>query len=61
MGLEGDLKGDYFPLHGNRSYAAKPNGMSLEKEEELRSNGNLFQVSKCLTINLRIYRYGISN
>merc|ERR1711868_299389 len=43
MGLEGDLKGDYFPLHGNRSYAAKPNGMSLEKEEELRSNGNLFQ------------------
>ena len=45
MGLEGDLKGDYFPLHGNRSYAAKPTGMSLEKEEELRSNGNLFQVS----------------
>merc|ERR1711962_531054 len=43
MGLEGDLKGDYFPLHGNRSYAAKPNGMSLEKEEELRSRGNLFQ------------------
>merc|ERR1711868_318958 len=43
MGLEGELKGDYFPLHGNRSYAAKPNGMSLEKEEELRSNGNLFQ------------------
>merc|ERR1712060_781916 len=43
MGLEGDLKGDYFPLHGNRSFAAKPNGMSLEKEEELRSNGNLFQ------------------
>merc|ERR1712168_138352 len=43
MGLEGDLKGDYFPLHGNRSYAAKPTGMSLEKEEELRNNGNLFQ------------------
>merc|ERR1712137_1537379 len=43
LGLEGELKGDYFPLHGNRSYAAKPNGMSLEKEEELRSNGNLFQ------------------
>merc|ERR1712076_360104 len=42
-GLTGDLKGDYFPLHGNRSYAAKPTGMSLEKEEELRSNGNLFQ------------------
>ena len=49
MGLEGDLKGDYFPLHGNRSYAAKPTGMSLEKEEELRSNGNLFQVSDLKT------------
>merc|ERR1719259_737779 len=34
MGLEGDLKGDYFPLHGNRSYAAKPTGMSLVNEEE---------------------------
>jgi len=44
MGLTGDLKGDYFPLHGSRSYAGKPTGMSEEKEEELRSNGNLFQV-----------------
>jgi len=43
LSLEGDLKGDYFPLHGSRSYEAKPEGMSLEKEEELRSNGNLFQ------------------
>ena len=43
LSLEGDLKGDYFPLHGSRSYADKPEGMSLEKEEELRSNGNLFQ------------------
>jgi creatine kinase len=43
LGLTGDLKGDYFPLHGSRSYAPKPTGMSLEKEEELRSNGNLFQ------------------
>ena len=43
LSLEGDLKGDYFPLHGSRSYEPKPNGMSLEKEEELRSNGNLFQ------------------
>ena len=39
----GELKGDYFPLHGSRSYAPKPNGMTLEKEEELRSAGNLFQ------------------
>jgi len=43
MGLTGDLKGEYFPLHGSRSYADKPTGMTVEKEEELRSNGNLFQ------------------
>jgi len=41
--MEGELKGDYFPLNGSRSYAAKPNGMSPEKEEELRKCGNLFQ------------------
>merc|ERR1711988_986581 len=41
--MGGDLRGDYFPLHGSRSYAKKPNGMSEEKEEELRSCGNLFQ------------------
>jgi len=43
LSLEGDLKGDYFPLHGSRSYAPKPTGMSEEKEEELRKAGNLFQ------------------
>merc|ERR1711988_399738 len=43
MGMGGDLKGDYFPLHGSRSYAPKPNGMSEAKEEELRKKGNLFQ------------------
>merc|ERR1719201_3042663 len=41
--MEGDLKGDYFPLHGSRSYTDKPDGMSEEKEEELRKTGNLFQ------------------
>ena len=41
--MTGELKGDYFPLHGSRSYAAKPNGMSIEKEEALRQAGNLFQ------------------
>jgi len=41
--MEGDLAGEYFPLHGSRSWKAKPNGMSHEKEEELRSCGNLFQ------------------
>merc|ERR1712179_317938 len=42
-GLTGDLKGEYFPLHGSQSFAAKPNGMTEEKEEALRKNGNLFQ------------------
>jgi len=41
--MEGDLKGDYYPLHGSRSYEPKPNGMPEEKEEELRKVGNLFQ------------------
>jgi len=41
--MGGDLKGEYFPLHGSQSYGPKPEGMSLEKEEELRSCGNLFQ------------------
>jgi creatine kinase len=43
MSMEGDLKGDYYPLNGSRSYEAKPNGMSHEKEEALRKMGNLFQ------------------
>merc|ERR1711937_657268 len=43
LALEGDLKGDYFPLHGSRSYAPKPNGMTEEEEEQLRKSGNLFQ------------------
>eukprot|EP01063_Lacrimia_lanifica_P028283 TRINITY_DN40_c0_g1_i16.p2 TRINITY_DN40_c0_g1~~TRINITY_DN40_c0_g1_i16.p2 ORF type:complete len:468 (+),score=289.87 TRINITY_DN40_c0_g1_i16:105-1508(+) len=43
LNLSEDLKGDYFPLHGSHSYQAKPNGMSEEKEGELRTMGNLFQ------------------
>merc|ERR1711934_238787 len=43
LSMEGDLKGEYFPLHGSQSYADKPNGMSKEKEESLRKCGNLFQ------------------
>jgi creatine kinase len=43
MKLDGDLRGDYYPLHGSRSYAAKPTGMSEEYAEELRQRGNLFQ------------------
>merc|ERR1711977_674072 len=41
--MEGDLKGEYFPLHGSKSWEPKPDGMSLEKEDELRKCGNLFQ------------------
>merc|ERR1719271_1037613 len=43
LNMTGDLKGDYFPLHGSRSYGPKPNGMSEADEESLRSMGNLFQ------------------
>jgi creatine kinase len=43
LSLEGELKGDYFPLHGSRSYAPKPTGMSHDEEEAFRSSGNLFQ------------------
>lgn len=41
--LDGELKGDYFPLAGSRSYAPKPNGMTHDEEEALRNAGNLFQ------------------
>merc|ERR1719161_2606276 len=30
MSMEGDLKGDYFPLHGSKSYEPKPEGMPVE-------------------------------
>jgi len=43
LAMDGDLKGDYFPLNGSQSYAPKPNGMSLGEEEALRKMGNLFQ------------------
>merc|ERR1719316_1154124 len=43
LNMKGDLKGDYFPLHGSKSYPPKPNGMTEEQEEYLRSVGNLFQ------------------
>ena len=39
MNLSGDLKGDYFPLQGSMSYAAKPGGMDSEKEVFGRRDG----------------------
>merc|ERR1712130_713418 len=38
--LDGELKGSYFPLNGSRSMEG---AMNSEKEEHLRSKGNLFQ------------------
>merc|ERR1712099_69479 len=38
--MEGELKGKYFPLHGSKSMEG---AMDKDKEEKLRSNGNLFQ------------------
>jgi len=38
--LDGELKGEYFPLVGSRSM---PGAMSHEKEAQLRKGGNLFQ------------------
>merc|ERR1712070_255406 len=43
LSMTDDLKGDYFPLNGSKSYPPKPEGMSVEKEEALRKMGNLFQ------------------
>merc|ERR1711953_1521438 len=37
------MGGDYFPLHGSKSYSKKMGGMSEEKEQQLRKMGNLFQ------------------
>jgi len=41
--LEGELAGEYFPLHGSRSYAKKVGGMPEKYAKELQTNGNLFQ------------------
>ena len=43
LNMTGELKGEYFPLHGSRSYKSMPTGMSEAKEDDLRSRGNLFQ------------------
>jgi len=43
LNMEGDLKGDYYPLHASQSYPPKPEGMSHEYGEVLRTAGNLFQ------------------
>jgi creatine kinase len=41
--MTGDLRGDYYPLHGSQSYTQKPNGMTSSDEANFRSLGHLFQ------------------
>merc|ERR1712151_242253 len=43
LGLDGDMKGDYYPLAGSNTYAAKPNGIDKETEERLIKDHFLFQ------------------
>jgi creatine kinase len=41
--LDGELKGDYYPLAGSTTYAPKPNGIDKETEERLVKEHFLFQ------------------
>jgi len=43
LGLEGPLKGDYYPLAHSYSYGPKPGGMSQAEEEAMREEHFLFQ------------------
>jgi len=40
--LTGDIAGEYFPLNGSRSFVARREGMSPQKEKSLQSKGALF-------------------
>jgi len=41
--LDGDLKGDYYPLAGSNTYAAKPTGIDKDTEQRLIDDHFLFQ------------------
>merc|ERR1719421_1658357 len=43
LGLEGELKGDYYPLAYSDSYIPKPGGMTMEEETQMREEHFLFQ------------------
>merc|ERR1719174_3487924 len=43
LGLDGELKGDYYPLAYSYSFGAKPGGMSPEEESSMREEHFLFQ------------------
>ena len=40
--LDGELKGDYYPLAGSYSYAPKPGGMTEAEEDKMRADHFLF-------------------
>merc|ERR1719443_2637286 len=43
LGLEGTLKGDYYPLAHSNSYPPKMGGMTMVEEEQMREEHFLFQ------------------
>ena len=43
LGLEGELKGDYYPLAHSTSYIPKPGGMSMAEEQAMRADNLLFK------------------
>merc|ERR1719217_928224 len=43
LGLEGEMKGDYFPLAHSKSYPPKMGGMTMAEEEKMREEHFLFQ------------------
>jgi len=43
LGLDGNLKGDYYPLAGSNTYAAKPKGIDKDTETRLIDEHFLFQ------------------
>merc|ERR1719456_470685 len=43
LSLDGELRGDYYPLAFSNSYAPKVGGMTYEEEEKMREEHFLFQ------------------
>jgi creatine kinase len=43
LGLEGNMKGDYYPLAGSTIYEPKPTGIDKETEKRLQEDHFLFQ------------------
>merc|ERR1719326_1154557 len=43
LGLDGEMKGDYYPLAHSKSYPPKMGGMTMAEEEKMREEHFLFQ------------------